>query len=190
MALSVPTRLLSERSRSAFVDTWIEKHRAIRRGFQEEGREAARRQDPLHLAGCMLYWAEGSKSRNCATLCNSDVRMLQFFRRFLVEAMAAHPQEIVISINVYLGNGLELEEIEAYWLEALDLSPSCTRKHMVNHFPTSSSGKKTNRLPYGVCRLTVHDTRLVQHIFGAIQEYVEFEEPRWLDCNPRAANSA
>ena len=33
--------------------------------------------------------------------------------------------------------------------------------------------------------LAVHDTQLVQHIYGAIQEYAGFEEPRWLDGPPR-----
>src|SRR6476469_5582310 len=31
---------------------------------QMEGRMMARRGDPLHRAGCMLYWGEGSKARN------------------------------------------------------------------------------------------------------------------------------
>ena len=28
-------------------------------------------------------------------------------------------------------------------------------------------------------------TRILQHIYGAIQEYAGFEEPRWLDGPPR-----
>ena len=51
----------------------------------------------------------------------------------------------------------------------------------INPLPTSSSGLKKNRLPYGVCTLNVHSTELVQHIYGATQEYAGFEEPRWLD---------
>ena len=35
------------------------------------------------------------------------------------------------------------------------------------------------------CRLRLHSTRVVQHIFGAIQEYGGFDEPRWLDGPPR-----
>jgi hypothetical protein len=54
-----------------------------------------------------------------------------------------------------------------------------------HHFPTSSSGRKTNKLPYGVCTLSIYDTRIAQHIYGAIQEYAGFEEPRWLDGPPR-----
>jgi len=52
---------------------------------------------------------------------------------------------------------------------------------MVNHMPTSSSGRAKNRLVYGVCTLSIHCTWVVQHIHGAIQEYADFEEPRWLD---------
>jgi hypothetical protein len=38
-----------------------------------------------------------------------------------------------------------------------------------------------NRLPYGTCRLMVHSTQVVQHIYGAIQEYGGFDRPEWLD---------
>lgn len=51
---------------------------------------------------------------------------------------------------------------------------------MLNHTPTSSSGRARKKLPYGVCTLTVCSTRLVQHIYGAIQEYGGFDEPAWL----------
>jgi hypothetical protein len=47
--------------------------------------------------------------------------------------------------------------------------------------PTSSSGRARNKLPYGVCTLRVHSTWMVQHIYGAIQEYGGFDEPAWLD---------
>jgi hypothetical protein len=60
---------------------------------------------------------------------------------------------------------------------------------VVNHYPTSSSGKQFNRLPYGVCALRLNDTRIIQHIYGAIQEYAGFDEPRWLD-GPRGPKPA
>ena len=52
---------------------------------------------------------------------------------------------------------------------------------MLNHMPTSSSGRARNKLPYGVVTLNVHSTWMVQHIYGAIQEYAGFDEPAWLD---------
>jgi hypothetical protein len=128
----------------------------------------------------MLYWAEGSKKRNQVVFANSDLSMVVLFRRFLTETLAVPLNDISIRLNVYTNNGLSIEEIERYWLEWLELPPSCVRKHVLNHMPTSSSGKARNKLPYGVCTIRVTSTRVVQHIFGAIQEYGRFDEPAWL----------
>ena len=49
---------------------------------------------------------------------------------------------------------------------------------------STSNQRKRGRIPYGVCTVRVCSTRLVQHIYGAIQEYAGFEEPRWLDGPP------
>jgi hypothetical protein len=52
----------------------------------------------------------------------------------------------------------------------------------VDYRTTTTTGKKANKLPYGVGNLDVNrSTRIVQHIYGAIQEYGGFDEPRWLD---------
>jgi hypothetical protein len=158
--------------------------------YQQEGRERARRGDPIHMAGCMLYWAEGSKQRNRLTFANSDVEMVRFFSRFLMECLGVAPTDCRVRLNVYTNNGLPLKEIERHWLRALELPRSCLRGHSLNSYPTSSSGKRRRKLPYGVCSLTVaRSTHIVQHIYGAIQEYAGFEEPRWLDGPPRKSQA-
>lgn len=129
----------------------------------------------------MLYWAEGTKSRNCAKFANSDPRMTLLFRRFLTDALGIDRNDICLTINAYTNNGISIDDIEGFWLDLLDLRQCSVRKHTLNHLPTSSSGRAKARLPYGVCYLIVHRTWVVQHIFGAIQEYGGFEEPRWLD---------
>ena len=43
---------------------WSARRRAERARSQEEGRLQSRQRDAFHAAGCMLYWAEGSKERN------------------------------------------------------------------------------------------------------------------------------
>jgi hypothetical protein len=128
----------------------------------------------------MLYWAEGGKNRNCVRFANSDPQMVLLFRGFLTDALGIDRDQICLSINAYTNNGLSIEEIERFWLDLLDLRRSSVRKHTLNHMPTSSSGRARNRLRYGVCFLTVNSTWAVQHIYGAIQEYAGFEEPRWL----------
>jgi hypothetical protein len=177
------------RARVTASRSWQAKNRARRLAFQREGRERARSGDLLHRAGCFLYWAEGAKSRSTVGFANSDVNMVRFFVRFLRESLEVPEGKIRVNFNVYTGNGLSIDQIERYWLNALELDASCLRTHIVNHFPTSSSGKKRNRLPYGVCFVKVHSTRLVQHIYGAIQEYAGFDEPRWLDCDRREPTS-
>jgi hypothetical protein len=94
--------------------------------------------------------------------------------------LGIEPERILLSLNVYTNNGLTIEQIEAHWLELLGLPPSAVRKHTLNHMPTSSSGRARNKLPYGVCHLIVHNTWMLQHIYGAIQEYGGFDEPAWL----------
>lgn len=168
-----------ERVRRAAA-AWAARCREWRRVCQAEGRATARTGDPLHLAGCMLYWAEGGKGRHSITFSNSDPRMVLLFRRFLTDCLGVAAEAITLSLNVYTNNGLPIEEIERHWLDLLGLSNGSVRKHMLNHMPTSSSGRARNKLPYGVCTLRVHNTWMLQHIYGAIQEYGGFEEPAWL----------
>ncbi len=167
------------------IAAWKQAARQKRRDAQDSGRAKARELDPLHLAGCMLYWAEGAKQRNVMKLCNSDPHMVSFFARFLRESLRVSNDRLRCSLNVYTNNGLAIEEIEAHWLEMLQLQRSCLRGHQLNHYPTSSSGRH-RRLPYGVCTLSVaRSTYELQHVYGAIQEYGRFDEPRWLDGPPR-----
>jgi hypothetical protein len=126
----------------------------------------------------MLYWAEGSNKRNQLTFANSDVEMVRFVATSLKESLAVKPEDCRLHMNVYTNNGLPLKEIERHWLRPLELPTSCLRGHSLNHYPTSSSSKKRRKLPYGLCSLTVaRSTR----VYGAIQEYAGFDEPRWLD---------
>ena len=171
---------------AARAAAWSARNRTRRERYQQEGRERARRGgDPLHLAGCMLYWAEGAKGRNALKLVNSDPHMLAFFSKFLRDCFNVTASDLTVRLNVYLNNGMPIEEIEDFWLGVLDLPRECLRKHALNPLPTSSSGRRRNKLPYGVCTLALYSTAIVQHIFGAIQEYAGFDEPRWLDGPPR-----
>jgi hypothetical protein len=160
------------------AERWREKRRA----YQLEGREQARHGDALHQAGCMLYWAEGTKNRNVASMTNSDVHLLKFFRQFLDECFGVGPDKLILHLHLYTGNGLSVRDVEDYWLNALVLPRTSLRKHQINVRPRSSSSRRGSKLPYGVCTLRVlRSTRLVQHIYGAIQEYGDFEESSWID---------
>lgn len=157
----------------------VEKHLQLREQYQQEGREKAREGDLLHLAGCMLYWGEGAKARNSLTMTNSDADMLIFYMRFLKESLGVVDDDITLHINCYTHQGLTLEEIETYWVETLDLPASCLRKSSINIQP-SSSQQKGRKLLYGTCKIHISQTRLIQHVYGAIQEYSGIDKPEWV----------
>jgi hypothetical protein len=148
-----------------------------RKQYQEEGRIAAKKLDPLHIQGCMLYWGEGEKSVNSLGFSNTDSNMIKTFLSFLRKYF---PEENIILRIVAYTDILSQEEIEAYWLKETDLSKGSLRTGSYNTSPTSSSGKKKGKHPYGCCALKIHSTKAVQHIFGAIQEYANFENKNWI----------
>jgi hypothetical protein len=155
--------------------------RAVRQAAQEQGRQLARQNDPLHIKGCMLYWAEGSKRRNSVTLTNADAGVVDLFLRFLRVSYGVTDDRVTLSVNCFLENGVSLDEIHEWWLERLRLPSFCLRSPAVNRLSSASQRLKGHILPYGTARLAVHSTFIVQSIYGAIQEYAGIDRPEWLD---------
>jgi hypothetical protein len=158
----------------------VDIHRAKRLAYQEEGRQKAREGDLLHLAGCMLYWGEGAKDRTSMKFVNSDPQMMIVFVRFLRETLNIPDEKIAIRVQAYTGNGLTEDEINGYWLELMGLDWANIRKGQFNNQPISSQ-QKGRKLLYGTCCVEVASVRYMQHVYGAIQEYVGIDKPVWLD---------
>jgi hypothetical protein len=159
----------------------IERARLRRRRYQLAGRRRAREGDPVYLAGCMLYWGEGWKSRGSVQLSNSDPEVIRFFARFLRECFGVPKDRMRIVCHLFADHSARQQEIEEFWLDVADLPRSSLRKSMVNHYSRSSQKKRFNRLPYGTCKLIVHSTEIMQMIYGSIQELGRFNRPAWLD---------
>lgn len=155
--------------------------RDVRRTYQQEGRRLVRERGAGYLAGCMLYWAEGAKARNTAQLVNSDPALLLCFVRFLQTEFGVLPEGMTLRCNLFADHLGGQREIETWWLTRLGLPASSLRKSHVNVYSKYSNKKRTNKLPYGTCTVTVHNTEIVQTIYGSIQEYGGFERPEWLD---------
>lgn len=153
--------------------------RARRVAAQQEGARLARAGDPLHQIGCMLYWAEGARNRNQVSFTNSDPEMVDLFVHFLRRCYGVTDERIALRLNVHLGNGLALEEIEAWWPRRLGLPPSSLRSPTVNH-PSRSSKQRRRTLTYGTASIVVSSTALIQSILGAIQAYAGLQKDQWL----------
>ena len=154
--------------------------RGRRLTFQAHGRMLARCGDPVHAAGCMLYWAEGSKSQNAVQFVNSDPAMVRFFAHFLRRYYGVAVDDFTVTCNLFADHAERQREIEQFWLDTLDLPRTCLRKSTVNVYSKYSKKLRRNRLPYGTVRVCVHSTAIVQSIYGGVQEYGGFERPEWL----------
>jgi transposase-like protein len=185
---------LTEEQRQALLDrnpaynrqmSGTRKQAAIRRAervaYQEDGRRRARRRDPGFVAGCMLYWAEGSKARNQLQFANADPVMAHFFVQFLKTHFGLRGGEIRITCHLYADHLEKQAEIERYWLDALGLPPESLRKSVVNVYSKYSKRKRVGNLPFGTCRVVVSRTWVTQTIFGAIQEIGGFTRAAWLE---------
>jgi hypothetical protein len=112
--------------------------REVRRTYQERGRVLADEARPMHIAGCMLYWAEGSKSRNAVQFVNSDPAMVRYFVDFLRREYAISDDRFTVACNLFADHLSRQREVEQFWLDTLGLPTSCLRKSTVNVFPSTA----------------------------------------------------
>ena len=158
-----------------------DKAKELREEYQKRGRLKAKENNLLFAQGCMLYWAEGSKSRNTVALANTDVNMLKFFIRFLRDCFNIKNEDIYLYVRAYTNNGLTAEEIQLFWLNLLELDETTKFTIRFDMDKRQSSGRRTNVHPNGICTIYVGNTEIIQQIFGAIQEYGQFKCEKWLE---------
>ena len=158
-----------------------ERGRARRMEYQAEGRRGARTADRGYIAGCMLYWAEGSNSRDTVRFTNSEPAMVGFFTDFLRSYFAVAPERMRVWCNLHADHAGRQREIEDFWLAIVGAQRTCLHKSSVNVYSKHSARKRLNMLPYGTCRVSVGSTEIVQTIYGSIQELGGFDRPQWLD---------
>ena len=156
-------------------------HRALseRLRYQAEGRSLAKHGDPEFAAGCMLFWAEGSRSRNAVRFTNSDPQMMSFFIRFLRRHFAVTDDVVRVWCNLFADHASVRDQVEQFWLDTLGLPRSSLGKSTVNVYSKHSKKMRQNVLPYGTCRISVHRTRIAQMLYGAIQEIAAFDRREW-----------
>jgi hypothetical protein len=150
-----------------------------RKQYQEKGKQKAKEHNFLHIIGSMLFWCEGNKDRNSIIFTNGDTKMCQIFVVFLKECLDISSEKIKININAYTNNGMTIEQIENHWLSVLNLNKDSLRKSRICVLD-DNGGNKVGKLPYGICRISIGNTEAVQHIYGAIQEYCNFENINWI----------
>jgi hypothetical protein len=107
----------------------------------------ARLEDSFFVAGVVLYWGEGSKTRNFVDLTNSDPAALRLFIAW-VRAYLGRDTEFQLGLHLHQGN--DEEAAKRYWRGELRMPGAPFGK---SHIKAEGTGHRKNHLPFGVCRV-------------------------------------
>lgn len=131
--------------------------------------------EKLKLLGAVLYWAEGSKSKeyNPSTgvvFGNSDPLMCKLFIRWLVEILAIPKKEICFSIYVHETHKNRVKEIKEYWAKTTGFSNDEFDKIYFKKDKPSTQRRNRREAYHGLLRITVRkSTNLSRKIQGWIE---------------------
>ncbi|MDA2978953.1 MAG: hypothetical protein O3B42_04225 [Actinomycetota bacterium] len=120
----------------------IEHIRSEARSFAESHLDDAR-----FVGGAVLYWGEGSKTRNFFDLTNTDPAALRYFIRWVREYMDASAE---FKLGLHLHEANDEAAARRYWSEALNLPSAVYGK---TYIKPAGTGHRKNHLPHGVCRV-------------------------------------
>jgi hypothetical protein len=110
--------------------------------------------------------------------------MVRIFIGFLRRAFHIDPDRVRLTCSLFADHEDRQREIEEFWLQTAGLPRTSLCKSTVNHYSPYSQKKRTNKLPYGTCRVVVNSTEIAQTIYGSIQELAGFDRPEWLEMPP------
>ena len=114
-------------------------------------REIAREQTPvlvldsLWVAGLIMYWAEGAKTRNHVSMANTDPRVLRLFimwvRTFLNPGA-------MFTLHLHLHEGNDETKAKDFWKSQTKLEDANFHKTFIK---PAGTGHRKNHLEHGIC---------------------------------------
>jgi hypothetical protein len=119
--------------------------------IRESAKHEARRlvSDAYWMAGTVMYWAEGGKTKRSLALANSDPHALRLFMGWVTAYLVDEPR-FVLALHLHEGNDEALAR--THWAAELAiLDPEFHRTYI----KPRGTGHRNNRLPHGICRVTV-----------------------------------
>ena len=121
--------------------------------------------DPFWVAGVVLYWAEGAKTRNHLQLANTDPQALRMFidwvRRYIDDRAG-----FVLQMHLHEGN--DEKAARDYWIDQTGLIGCEFHKTFIK---PKGTGHRKNHLPHGVCRVSV---RRAADPWNRIMAWIEY----------------
>ncbi len=105
--------------------------------------------NPFWVAGAVLYWAEGAKTRNKLRLVNSDPNALRLFISWVKEFLDA---DASFSLHLHLHEGNDESAARSFWRRETGLWDSTFHRTFIK---PAGTGHRKNHLLHGVCTINV-----------------------------------
>lgn len=148
-------------------EKWKTKHEEYRSLAVKEFQKY--KNNPLFLAGVMLYWGEGEKQPKSSVvrLCNSEPEMIRIFNLFLKKTLKISPDKTYAWLLLYPDL---IDSVQKnFWGKATGLS--------IEQFKNSVYIKgrhPTKRLSYGVCTIAVNSRALKERMLKWLELYQDY----------------
>lgn len=109
--------------------------------------------NPLFVAGIMLYWGEGDKNiKNPIRLTNTDPRMVNVYVKFLIEILKIDPTKIRLGLITYPDNSEK--DCKTFWEKATASKVSFVKTQII------IGRHPTKRLQTGICMVSTRNKYL------------------------------
>ncbi len=112
----------------------------------------------LLVAGLMLYYGEGAKTKNTVDFANSDPRIVSIFLKFLRKICGV--EEGRLRFYLYCFSDQNPQELIEFWSQVLKVSKDSFTKPYVREVYKNLH----RRMPYGVLHVRYSDLRLLKRI--------------------------
>jgi hypothetical protein len=122
--------------------------------------------DPLFLAGLMLYWGEGDKSQKNVQvkLTNSDPEMIRIFHRFFIETLRIPKEQISAWLLLYPDL---IDTVQKnFWSRSTGIPIKQFKKSIYIR-----GRHPTKRLSYGVCSIFISSRALKERMLKWLELY-------------------
>lgn len=123
-------------------------------------------EEKLFVAGLMLYFGEGAKTRSTVDLANSNPEMLKLFIAFLRTIFRI--DESKVRIYLYCYSNQNVSDLINFWSQELSVSKNLfTRPYVRDHLPSNK-----RFIQYGVAHVRYNDKRLLEKILSLCSSLV------------------
>lgn len=165
--VSLTNAVALERMANANKERWRQKYEEYGAAAILEFKKL--KNNPLFLAGIMLYWGEGEKQKKSSLVrfCNSEPEMIKTFYLFCIKVLKISPDKIHAWLLLYPDL---IDSVQKnFWSRATGIPIDRFKKSIYIR-----GRHPSKRLSYGVCTIFISSRALKERILKWIELYQDY----------------